>query len=71
MRLKPNDIVIYNDDIARTPYLVHSVNENSVSLGLEDYPDVEQDWNTPIEDVTKLSGEELKEARKQINYILS
>ena len=73
--LKANDIIIFNDDILRTPYLVHEVvYENnkpiSVSLGLQEYPEIEQDYYTPIEDVIKLSGAELKEARKQINLQL-
>ena len=74
-KFKPNDIVIYNDDIKRTPFLVHNVvcndkNEYSLSLGLEEYPDVEQDVYTPIEDVIKLSGHELKKAKKIIGFIL-
>jgi hypothetical protein len=76
-KFKPNDIVIYNDDISRTPYLIHDViylpgntKPHSVSLGLEDYPDTEQDYYTSIEDIIKLSGKELRDARKLINKIL-
>lgn len=70
-RFKPNDIVIFNDDLTRTPYLVHSViyvgnQQHSLSLGLEDYPDVEQDYYVSVEDVIKLSGIELRQARKEI-----
>ena len=76
MTLKTNDIVIYNDDISRTPYLVHSVTfvgkkMHSASLGLTDYPEIEQDFETPIEDLVKLSGAELKAARKEINLLLA
>jgi hypothetical protein len=76
MTLKSNDIVIYNDDILRTPYLVHSITfignkAHSVSLGLTDYPEIEQDFETPIEDLIKLSGKELRDARKQIDLILA
>jgi hypothetical protein len=76
MTLKSNDIVIYNDDILRTPYLVHSVifvgnKPHSVSLGLTDYPEIEQDYLTPIEDLIKLSGKELRDARKEIDLILA
>jgi len=74
--IKANDIVIYNDDINRTPYLVHTVNFigntlDSVSLGLEDYPDVEQDNYTPIEQITKLYGAELLQGRKIIRLSLT
>jgi hypothetical protein len=73
--LHPNNIVIFKDDVNEVPYLVHHVLFNGnvpvkVSLGLAEYPEIEQDNYTDIDDVIKLTGKELKEARKKIEAIM-
>jgi hypothetical protein len=73
--LHPNNIVIFKDDVNEVPYLVHDVlfDNNKpvkVSLGLADYPEIEQDNYTDIDDVIKLTGKELKEARDKIEAMM-
>jgi hypothetical protein len=74
--LQANNIVIFKDDINEVPFLVHDVlfddnnNPVKVSLGLAEYPEIEQDNYTDIDDVIKLTGKELKEARKKIEAMM-
>ena len=71
-KLKENDIVIFNDDSDNIPYLVHTVNNDTISviLGLEEYPDVPMDSEILFTKITKLSGKELSKARKQIQKLM-
>lgn len=71
-KLKENDIVVFNDDPDNIPYLVHSVNNDTISviLGLEEYPDVPMDSEILFTKITKLSGKELFKARKQIQKLM-
>ena len=43
-------VVYYVDDADREPYLIHyETNNGDYVLGLKDYPDTEQDFETPRE----------------------
>jgi hypothetical protein len=54
-KIKSGDYVYYKNDPTRTKYQVYAVyNKNEVSLGLEDYPDVEQDNLTNKKDIIKI-----------------
>jgi len=73
--LHPNNIVVFKDDVNEVPYLVHDVlfNNNKpvkISLGLADYPEIEQDNYWDFDDVEKLTGEALRKARKVINSLM-
>ena len=73
--IRANSIVIFKDDVNEKPYLVHDViykNDKpiKVSLGLFEYPDIEQDNYTDIDDVIKLTGKELKAAREMIEQLM-
>lgn len=69
-KIKENDLVYYDDDITKFPYLVHEVNGNLISLGLTDYPDTEQDYFIDISDVSLFSEDELIKAREIINNLM-
>lgn len=54
MKFKVGDKVHYKNDKIKTPYRVYAIySKNFVSLGLKDYPDVEQDNQTNIKDIEK------------------
>jgi hypothetical protein len=69
-KIKENDLVYYNNDITKFPYLVHEVNGNLVSLGLMDYPDIEQDYFIKISEVNLFSKDECIKAKKIINNLM-
>lgn len=70
-KIKGGDIVHYKDDGSRTPYLVlEDESRGHVVLGLEEYPDTEQDDYTAVDQLVKFEGKELKEATKTINKLL-
>jgi hypothetical protein len=52
MELKPGDKVRYKDDLSRV-YVVYAVYPTGVSLGLYDYPDVEADFITDINELER------------------
>jgi hypothetical protein len=73
--IHPNNIVIFKDDVNEVPYLVHDVvfdgnKPVQVSLGLAEYPEIEQDNYWAFDDVEKLTGEALKKARKLIDKLM-
>jgi hypothetical protein len=63
-------IAIYKDDEKKVPYLVHFEleDEGLVSLGLRNYPDVEQDYYTEVSEIEylKKGTDEYKQAKKEI-----
>ena len=69
--IKENDLVYYYDDITKFPYLVHEVNGDKISLGLMEYPDIEQDDYNNIDDIRLFSKDELIKAKKIINELLN
>lgn len=53
--IKAGDKVYYLNDPDREPYTVYAVySDTKVSLGLKDYPDTEQDYQTDIKEIKKL-----------------
>lgn len=64
-------IAVYKNDTDRFPYLVHWETSNIVILGLKDYPDVEQDFETDIKEVEILhkNSKEYLEAKKIIGSL--
>jgi len=66
-------IAIYKNDTERTPYLVHEIENNSVILGLELYPEIEQDFSEKLEDIEILleDSQEYKEAKKLIEQLIN
>ena len=55
MNLKIGDKVYYKDDLAKKEYQVYAIySKNKVSLGLLDYPNTEQDYQTDIKDIKKV-----------------
>lgn len=55
--LKSGDKVIFNDDPARLEYIVYSIySPTKVSLGLYDFPNIEQDWQVDISKLTKIGS---------------
>ena len=52
-------VVYYVDDMDREPYLIHYETENGdYVLGLKNYPDTEQDFETPRELVRRFATKE-------------
>lgn len=52
-------VVYFVDDMDREPYLIHYETENGdYVLGLKDYPDTEQDFETPRELVRRFPTRE-------------
>lgn len=50
-------IVYYKEDKTKHPYMVHEVvSKNIVILGLKDYPDIEQDYGTHIDELEAFEG---------------
>ena len=49
-------IAVYNNDKNKIPYLVHSIDKrsNKVSLGLELYPEIEQDRHILLKELKLL-----------------
>jgi hypothetical protein len=72
--IKVGSLVYFYDDETKHPYLVHDVFGKQVSLGLMEYPDVEQDDYVDKSDVILFNKSELVEAKKimkvyfNINY---
>ena len=68
--IKENDLVYYYDDTTKFPYLVHEVNGTKISLGLMEYPDIEQDDYNSISDVRLFTTDELVKAKEIINELI-
>jgi hypothetical protein len=69
--IKVGDLVYFYDDSDKHPYMVHDVFGKQVSLGLMEYPDVEQDDYIDIADVKLFNKSELINATKIINKLLN
>lgn len=52
-----NSIVYFKDDQSKHPYLVHQVLDDKVSLGLRDFPEIEQDWYVSIDKISLFETE--------------
>jgi len=67
-------IAVYKNDQDRTPYLVHKTKNKKglVLLGLEEYPEIEQDNFNDLEEVELLDKDtdEYKQAKKEIKQNL-
>lgn len=70
-KIKEGSLVYFYDDTTKHPYLVHEVFGNKVSLGLMEYPDVEQDDYIDILDVKLFEKSELLKAKEIIEDLLN
>lgn len=68
--IKENSIVYFKDDQSKHPYLVHNVLEDEVSLGLRDFPEIEQDWYVSIDRISLFDDDELKFAEALMQELL-
>ena len=69
--IKVGSLVYFYDDETKHPYLVHDVFGKQVSLGLMEYPDVEQDDYVDKSDVILFNKSELVVAKKIMNDLLN
>ena len=69
--IKSGDLVYFYDDETKHPYLVHDVLGKQVSLGLMEYPDVEQDYYVDMADVILFNKSELRNAKKIMDELLN
>ena len=69
--IKVGSLVYFYDDETKHPYLVHDVFGKQVSLGLMEYPDVEQDDYVDMCDVILFNKSELRNAKKIIDDLLN
>ncbi len=69
--IKVGSLVYFYDDETKHPYLVHDVFGKQVSLGLMEYPDVEQDDYVDMSDVILFNKSELVVAKKIMNDLLN
>ena len=69
--IKVGSLVYFYDDETKHPYLVHDVFGKQVSLGLMEYPDVEQDDYVDILDVRLFDKSELLKAKEIIEDLLN
>ena len=70
-KIKSGDLVYFYDDSSKHPYLVHDVLGKQVSLGLTEYPDVEQDNYVDMLDVKLFDKSELLKAKEIIDDLLN
>jgi hypothetical protein len=70
-RFKVGELVYMYDDDTKHPYMIHDVFGKQVSLGLMEYPDVEQDDYIDISDVRLFSKDELLQAKEIIDDLLN
>ncbi len=70
-KIKVGSLVYFYDDETKHPYLVHDVFGKQVSLGLMEYPDVEQDDYVDKSDVILFNKSELVVAKKIMNDLLN
>jgi hypothetical protein len=70
-KIKIGSLVYFYDDETKHPYLVHDVFGKQVSLGLMEYPDVEQDDYVDILDVILFDKSELLKAKEIIDDLLN
>jgi hypothetical protein len=70
-KIKSGDLVYFYDDSSKHPYLVHDVLGKKVSLGLTEYPDVEQDYYVDMLDVKLFDKSELLKAKEIIADLLN
>jgi hypothetical protein len=68
--IKENSVVYFKKDKDKFPFLVHEVVGNMVSLGLENYPDIEQDHYTPIEQISLFDDDEVVFAERLIKKLI-
>ena len=69
--IKVGSLVYFYDDETKHPYLVHEVFGKQVSLGLMEYPDVEQDDYVDMRDVKLFEKSELLKAKELIDDLLN
>jgi hypothetical protein len=70
-KIKVGSLVYFYDDETKHPYLVHDVFGKQVSLGLMEYPDVEQDDYVDMRDVKLFEKSELLKAKELIDDLLN
>lgn len=61
-----NSIVYFKDDQSKHPYLVHQVLDDKVSLGLRDFPEIEQDWYVLIDKISLFETKEEQELAEEL-----
>ena len=69
--IKVGSLVYFYDDETKHPYLVHDVFGKQVSLGLMEYPDVEQDDYVDMRDVKLFEKSELLKAKELMDDLLN
>jgi hypothetical protein len=70
-KFKIGELVYMYDDNTKHPYMIQDVFGNQVSLGLMEYPDVEQDDYTDMLDIRKFTKSELLVAKEIIDDLLN
>jgi hypothetical protein len=70
-KIKSGTLVYFYDDETKHPYLVHDVFGKQVSLGLMEYPDVEQDDYIDMLDVKLFNKSELLKAKEIMDDLLN
>ena len=70
-KIKVGDLVYFYDDSDKHPYMVHDVFNDKISLGLMEYPDVEQDDYVDAIDLKLFNKSELINATKIMNKLLN
>lgn len=70
-KFKVGELVYMYDDETKHPYMIHDIFGNQVSLGLMEYPDVEQDDYIDIMDIRKFTKSELLQAKEIIDGLLN
>ena len=68
--IKENSIVYFKDDRSKHPYLVHQVLDDKVSLGLRDFPEIEQDWYVSIDKISLFDELERQFAEEVLEQLL-
>ena len=68
---KIGELVYFYDDVDKNPYLIHDVFGKQVSLGLLEYPEVEQDDYVDSADLRKFTKSELVVAKQIIDELLN
>jgi len=70
-KFKIGELVYMYDDDTKHPYIIHDVFGNQVSLGLMEYPEVEQDDYADMLDIRKFTKSELLQAKEIIDDLLN
>lgn len=66
-------IAIYKNDKTKFPFLVHELQKDFAVLGLQEYPEIEQDLKVKVSEIELLKEEtkEYKKAKKVIEKLIN